>query len=221
MRVLLVEDDAALAHEVATGLRARGFGVDAVGSRADASLAVAVNSYDCLVVDRTLPDGDGLDLVATLRQDGARTPVLMLTARDAVPDRVDGFARGADDYVVKPFAFAELTARIIALCRRTELPRPSVLHIGDVVVDVARRRVTRAGVILTVGPKEFAVLEHLVVNAGRVVSRSELIEHCWDEMSDPMSNVVDAVVVQIRRKLGKPTLVHTVRGEGFVIDPTP
>jgi DNA-binding response OmpR family regulator len=217
MRVLVLEDAPELGAEVAAGLRSVGYAVDLVGTIADADLAVSVNGYDCLVLDRVLPDGDGLDLVRELRGRGARVPVLMLTAMDTVGDRVSGFAEGADDYLVKPFAFAELAARVGALCRRADHPRPAVLRAGDLEVDTARKRVRRAGVLLSLGAKEFAVLELLMVRAGQVVSRTELIEHCWDEQADPMSNVVDAVVAQLRRKLGAP-VIGTVRGAGYLID---
>ncbi|MFE3205081.1 response regulator transcription factor [Embleya sp. NPDC059237] len=217
MRVLVVEDDPDLGRAVVSGLQTVGFAVDAAGRIGDADLKVAVNTYDCLVVDRGLPDGDGLDLVRRLRAAGARTPVLMLTAMDAVPDRLAGFDGGADDYLVKPFVFEELAARVRALCRRAEQPRPPVSVVGDVEIDTARRRVRRAGVLLTLTVKEFAVLELLTARAGQVVPRADLIECCWDEMAEPMSNVVDAVIAQLRRKLGPPALIGTVRGVGFVI----
>ncbi|BAW05785.1 transcriptional regulator [Nocardia seriolae] len=217
VRILVCEDDKELGDEVAAGLRAAGFAVDLARDYADADLKIAVNAYDCLVVDRGLPDGDGLDLVRAHRESGQRTPVLMLTARDALADRLDGFAQGADDYVVKPFAMDELAARVRALCRRQELPAATRTVLGTLVVDRPRRRVHRAGTLLTLTPKEFGVLELLATRAGTVVSRSELIECCWDEMAEPASNVVDVVVAQLRRKLGDPPLIETVRGVGFTI----
>lgn len=217
MRVLVLEDDEELGREVEAGLRSAGFAVDLARTLADADLRSAVHSYDCWVIDRGVPGGDGLDLVRERRAAGLRVPVLMLTAMDTVDDRVAGFAGGADDYLIKPFAFAELLARVGALCRRAEQPRPPVERVGDLEVDLARRRVRRAGVLLTLGAKEFAVLELLVARAGQVVSRTELIEACWDEMADPMSNVVDVVVRRLRRKLGGPELIETVRGGGYMI----
>jgi DNA-binding response OmpR family regulator len=217
MRVLVLEDGPELGAEIAEGLRSVGYAVDLVVTIADADLAVTVNGYDCLVLDRILPDGDGLELVRELRRRGFRVPVLMLTALDTVGDRVGGFAEGADDYLVKPFAFAELAARVGALCRRTDQPRPAILRAGGLEVDTARKRVRREGVLLSLGAKEFAVLELLVVRAGQVVSRADLIEHCWDEQADPLSNVVDAVIAQLRRKLGAP-VISTVRGAGYLID---
>ncbi|MFI1918412.1 response regulator transcription factor [Nocardia sp. NPDC020380] len=219
VRVLVCEDDGNLGDEIAAGLRAAGFAVDLARDYADADLKIAVNTYDCLVIDRGLPDGDGLDLVRAQRESGQRTPVLILTARDALADRLDGFAHGADDYVVKPFAMDELAARVSALCRRQELPAPTRTVLGTLVVDRPRRRVHRAGTLLTLTPKEFGVLELLAARAGTVVSRAELIECCWDEMAEPASNVVDVVVAQLRRKLGDPPLIDTVRGVGFTINP--
>jgi len=217
MRVLVLEDDPELGAEVAGGLRSVGYAVDLVATIADADLSVAVNGYDCLVLDRILPDGDGLELVRALRAGGSRLPVLMLTALDTVGDRVSGFTEGADDYLVKPFAFAELAARVGALCRRADQPRPAILRAGGLELDTARKRVRRDGVLLSLGAKEFAVLELLMVRAGQVVSRTDLIEHCWDEQADPVSNVVDAVIAQLRRKLGPP-VISTVRGAGYLID---
>jgi DNA-binding response OmpR family regulator len=217
MRVLVLEDEPELGAEIAEGLRSVGYAADLVPTIADADLAISVNGYDCLVLDRLLPDGDGLALVRRLREGGAGVPVLLLTAMDSLGDRVSGFAEGADDYLGKPFAFAELAARVGALCRRADQPRPSILRAAGLEVDTARRRVRRDGVLLSLGAKEFAVLELLVVRAGQVVSRTDLIEHCWDEQGDPMSNVVDAVIAQLRRKLGAP-VITTVRGAGYLID---
>ena len=217
MRVLVLEDDPELGVEIAGGLRSVGYAVDLVATIADADLSVAVNGYDCLVLDRMLPDGDGLELVRELRAAGSRLPVLMLTALDTVGDRVSGFTEGADDYLVKPFAFAELAARVGALCRRADQPRPAILRAGGLEMDTASKRVRRDGVLLSLGVKEFAVLELLMVRAGQVVSRTDLIEHCWDEQADPVSNVVDAVIAQLRRKLGPP-VISTVRGAGYLID---
>jgi DNA-binding response OmpR family regulator len=215
MRLLLLEDDVDLARELVAGLRRSGFGVDHVSTIADADLAVAVTEYDCLVLDRSVPDGDALTLVRTLRAREERTGILLLTARDAVEDRVSGFHAGADDYLVKPFAFAELEVRIRAVARRHTAARAAVLTAGDLVLDVPRHEVTRGGVLLSLGPKEFAVLEMLLAADGAVLSRSALFEGCWDERTDPVSNVVDAVVAQLRRRLGPPDVVETVRGVGY------
>jgi two-component system copper resistance phosphate regulon response regulator CusR len=214
---LVLEDDRKLGDEVVAGLRAAGFAVDVSRDMADANLKLAINRYDCLVIDRGLPDGDGLDLVRQQRDSGQRVPVVLLTARDTLSDRLDGFDHGADDYVVKPLALDELAARVRALCRRQERPAATRTIVGDLVIDRPRRRVQRGGVLLTLTPKEFGVLELLAINAGSVVTRTELIEHCWDEMAEPSSNVVDVVIAQLRRKLGTPPLIETVRGVGFTI----
>jgi DNA-binding response OmpR family regulator len=221
MRVLVVEDDPELGIEVSGSLRSVGYAVDLAVSLADADLKLAVNAYDCMVLDRLLPDGDGLQLLRRQRTAGVRLPVLMLTALDAVTDKVAGFSEGADDYLVKPFAFAELAARVGALCRRAEHPRQAIVRIADLELDTSRKRVRRGGVLLSLGAKEFAVLELLVVRAGQVVSRTDLIEHCWDELADPLSNVVDAVIAQLRRKLGPPVMIDTARGAGYIIEQRP
>ncbi|MEU2253949.1 response regulator transcription factor [Nocardia xishanensis] len=221
MRVLVIEDDEGLGNEVAGGLRAAGFAVDLAHRLADADLKISVNTYDCLVVDRGMPDGDGLQLVAAHRAGGERVPVLMLTARDGLADRIAGFEHGADDYLVKPFALSELAARVRALCRRREHPVSARIMLGDIDIDLPRRRVQRGGILRSLTPKEFAVLELLATRAGTVVSRSELIECCWDEMAEPASNVVDAVIAQLRRKLGGPPVIETVRGTGFLIGAEP
>lgn len=219
VRVLVVEDDFELGRAVAAGLRSAGFATDLVGGVADADLRLSVNTYDCLVVDRGLPDGDGLALLRERREAGAAVPVLLLTAMDGIADRLAGFEEGADDYVVKPFALPELTARVRALCRRGAPSRVTVLRAGTLEMNRPRHRVRRDGVLLTLTAKEFAVLEVLLVRAGEVVTRSELIESCWDERAEPMSNVVDVVVGQLRRKLGPPDPLRTVRGVGYCLAP--
>ncbi|MFE2140701.1 winged helix-turn-helix domain-containing protein [Streptomyces sp. NPDC059456] len=215
MRVLVVEDDPELGPVITSGLRDAGFAVDFAADLADADFKLAVNTYDCLVADRTLPDGDALTLLAAHRKRGSTLPVLLLTALDAVTDRVAGFEHGADDYLVKPFAFAELIARVRTLCRRSQPARLPVLRAGDLELDLPRRRVRRAGVLLTLTAKEFAVLEVLMLRAGDVVTRTDLIERCWDEQAEPLSNVVDVLIGQLRRKLGPPEVISTVRGVGY------
>ncbi|MEM9564004.1 MAG: response regulator transcription factor [Actinomycetota bacterium] len=221
MRILVIEDDPDIAAGVEAGLRRAGFAVDVVGDLGDAEAAGAVNDYDTVVADRMLPDGDAIDLVEAWRRSGDPTPVLFLTARDAVADRVDGFEAGGDDYLVKPFALDELVVRVRALCRRADRSGPPVIEIGDLVVDRARAEVRRAGILLTLTAKERCLLGFLADNPDRVVSRTELIEHCWDDANDPMSNVVDVHVGSLRRKLGDPPPIRTVRGVGFVLDTEP
>lgn len=216
MRILVVEDDRGLREAVVAGLRASGFAVDDCPDLATARARLASHSYDCIVLDRMLPDGEGLSLLAG---ELAPAPTLILTARDAIRDRVEGFERGADDYLVKPFAMAELIARVRTLCRRRHEPSaPALLRASGIEVDLARRAVRREGVQLALTPKEFAVLELLVLRAGSVVSREELVEHCWDELTAPMSNALDVVIGQLRRKLGEPDPIRTVRGAGYLLE---
>ncbi|GIG56807.1 transcriptional regulatory protein CutR [Longispora fulva] len=215
MRVLVVEDDSDVRGVVVAALRSAGFAVDQSADWSQADLALSVNEYDCLVLDRMLPEGDSADQLHRRRQAGLTVPALMLTALDDVHDRVVGFESGADDYVAKPFSSAELVLRVRALCRRQGSMLPPVMRVGDIEVDVARREVRRAGILLTLTPKEFAVLETLLARHPSVVSRAELIEHCWDEVADPASNVVDVIIAQLRRKLGEPLAIATVRGAGY------
>lgn len=215
MRVLVLEDDPQLGPVIVDQLREAGFATDLAVTLADADLRLSVNTYDCVVADRTVPDGDSLSLLAAHRKAGSALPFLLLTALDAVSDRVAGFEHGADDYLVKPFAFAELNARVRTLCRRGQPARLPELRVADLELDLPRRRVRRAGVLLSLTAKEFAVLEVLLLRAGEVVTRTELIERCWDEMSEPMSNVVDVLIGQLRRRLGAPDLIETVRGVGY------
>ncbi|MFI6682484.1 winged helix-turn-helix domain-containing protein [Streptomyces sp. NPDC050485] len=220
MRVLVLEDDPELGPVITRELREAGFAVDFAADLADADLKLAVNTYDCLIADRTLPDGDALTLLAAQRRAGSTLPILLLTALDAVTDRVAGFEHGADDYLVKPFAFAELNARVRTLCRRGQPARLPELRVGDLELDLPRRRVRRDGVLLTLTAKEFAVLEVLMLRADEVVTRTELIERCWDEQTEPLSNVVDVLIGQLRRRLGPPELIVTVRGVGYrIADP--
>ncbi|QQD75727.1 response regulator transcription factor [Curtobacterium sp. YC1] len=215
MRVLLLEDDDVVRGLVADGLRRQGISVDETTTLADADVALTVNRYDCVVADRGLPDGDAVRLVATIRAAGTTVPVLLLTALGTVQDRVDGFEHGADDYLPKPFAMSELVVRVRALARRVQPPRSPIVRVGDLELDLARRRVTRAGVLLTLTAKEFAVLDVLAERPGAVVTRTELIERCWDEHTEPMSNVVDVLIGQLRRRLGTPDPIETVRGVGY------
>lgn len=211
--VLVVEDDEALRAAVVAALRAEGWAVDVAGSLAEADPALRGAGYACVVFDRLLPDGEAAAYVHRLRLAGWSAPVLFLTALDTVADRVAGFASGCDDYLVKPFAVAELIARVRVLVRRAG--RPAVLRYADLEVDCARRESRRGGVLLTLSDKEFAILEYLAIRPEQAVSRADLIEHCWDEATDPMSNVVDVVIGRLRRKLREPNLIHAVRGSGY------
>ncbi|WP_022926721.1 response regulator transcription factor [Patulibacter americanus] len=215
MRVLVLEDNPQLGPAVAAGLRDAAFAVDLARDLAAARRRLVVHEYDALVADRGLPDGDGLSLLADLRADGSPLPTLVLTALDGVDQRVEGFEHGADDYLVKPFAMVELVARVRALVRRGTVARPTITTVGDLVIDVPRHRVTRGGILLSLTAKEFSVLEVLAERPGDVVSRTTLIERCWDELSEPMSNVVDVLIGQLRRRLGAPDPIETVRGVGY------
>ena len=219
MRVLLLEDDRQLRIVLARRLRKEGFAVDEAARLVDAEEALRLHEYDCLVFDRLVPDGDALELVARHRDhDIGIAPVLFLSARGAVADRVAGFAAGGDDYVTKPFELSELSARVRALCRRRGGVRPSLARCGDLVVDRALRAVRRDGVLLSLTPKEFALLEVLVDARGTAVSREELIDRCWDERADMFSNAVNVHIAALRRKLGPPPLIETVRGGGYALD---
>jgi DNA-binding response OmpR family regulator len=218
MRVLVLEDDDDLRGAVSRRLRAAGFAVDEAADLPDAATSLAVHEYDCLVFDRTTPSGDALDLLARIRDDGLATPALFLTARDGVDDRVAGFEAGGDDYLTKPFAMEELVARVRSLCRRRAEVSPPQVAVSDLVLDIARQQARRSGVLLPLRQKELCILEHLLTAQGRVVSRTELIEGCWDELHDPMSNVVDVHVTALRRKLGDPAMIRTVRGAGYIVD---
>ncbi|WP_030246876.1 response regulator transcription factor [Streptomyces sp. NRRL S-350] len=212
---MVVEDNDDLRFAVAAALRGDGLAVDEAADLPAADEALFVTAYDCAVFDRMLPSGDSLDYVRQLRRDGRTVPVLFLTALDQVAHRVEGFAAGGDDYLVKPFAVPELVARVHSLCRRAGSVRPPVFRVGDLEIDTARRQVRRGGVLLLLTGKEFVLLEVLATQADHAVPRAELIEKCWDEMAEPNSNVVDVLVSQLRRKLSDPALVHTVRGVGY------
>jgi two-component system, OmpR family, response regulator len=218
VRLLVVEDEPEMAAVLRSGLVEAGFAVDVVGGGAEAVWLATEQPYDVLVLDLGLPDVDGLVALSQLRARGCWTPVLVLTARDGVPDRVAGLDGGADDYVTKPFAFAELVARLRALVRRGAVPRPVLLEVGDLRLDPGRREVHRGATPLRLTPREFAVLECLMRAAGQVVSKTQLLEKVWDFAFEPESNVVEVYVANLRRKIDRPvggSRVETVRGAGY------
>jgi two-component system OmpR family response regulator len=218
VRVLLVEDEPRLAQLLRRGLEEQGYAVDVAGDGAEALWLATETAYDTIVLDVMLPTLDGLQVTRRLRAARRWTPVLLLTARDTVDDRVAGLDAGADDYLVKPFSFAELVARVRALVRRARVARPTVHQVGDLRLDPARRRAWRAGVELDLSPKEFALLELFLSRPGEVLSRGTILEHVWDFAHDPISNVVDQYVAYLRRKIDRPfgrADLETVRGFGY------
>jgi DNA-binding response OmpR family regulator len=220
MKILVVEDDRTVGQYVIRGLTEQGFQADLVTDGAEALQATSQASYDLLILDLRLPGMTGFEVLRTLRDRDNATPVLVLTAQDAVDFKVQALRAGADDYVTKPFAFEELLARVEALGRRPKQIAPRRLRVGDLELDVGTREVTRAGRRLELTPKEYAVLEYLMRHAGRVMSRTLITEYAWDYHFDPGTNIVDVVINRLRKKVDAgpaPRLIHTVRGVGYVI----
>lgn len=220
MRLLLVEDEAEAAAALAKGLRENAFAVDVAVNGAEALERIHVNPYDLIVLDVRLPDISGLKVCAEMRRAGLMAPVLMLTALDGVNDRIDGLDSGADDYLPKPFDFRELLARIRALLRRGPSVVDSRLRLADLEIDTRSHRVHRGDRAIDLTAREYALLEYLVRNAGRVVGRAEISDHVWDETYDPFSNLIEVYVQRLRRKIDSESplkLIHTRRGEGYVL----
>ena len=222
MKILVIEDDATTGTYIARGLREEGHVVDLVDSGDKGLIAATTATHDVLIVDRMLPQVDGLALVKTLRGAGNTTPVLFLTAMGSVEDRIGGLNAGADDYLVKPFAFGELSARVAALGRRPQtVEQETTLEAGDLTLDLLTRKVVRGGQELDLLPREFALLEFLLRRKGRVQTRTMLLEGVWDLSFDPMTNVVETHISRLRAKVDKPfatELIKTVRGAGYRID---
>lgn len=218
MRLLLVEDDAELAAVVTAGLREHGYQVRHAANYSDGRYQAGDGDFDLVILDVMLPGGSGFDLCRELRAGGLSTPILMLTARDAVDDRVTGLDVGADDYLTKPFAFRELLARVRALARRRRDLEPAVVAIADLEVDLARRRVARAGKEIELTAKEFALLACFVEHRDQVIDRALITAHVWDDNHDPFTNVLEVLVRRLRRKIDdgfEPKLIHTFRGAGY------
>ena len=219
MRILVIEDDSKIASFVANGLRQSGFAVDLAVDGEDGLARAQVIEYDAAVVDIMLPKLDGLTLVKELRSRKVRTPVLFLSAKASVEDRVRGLQAGGDDYLPKPFAFSELLARIQALIRRaSQAPEPTRLSVGDLTLDLLTREVARAGRKIELQPREFALLEYLMRHANRPVTKTMILEHIFDYSFDPQTNVVDVLVHRLRSKVDlEKAMIHTIRGVGYVL----
>jgi DNA-binding response OmpR family regulator len=215
VRVLIAEDEHRLADAIARGLRREGMAVDLAPDGSEALVKTRVVRYDVVVLDRDLPGVHGDDVCRLVREEWPETRILMLTAAGALEDLIEGLSLGADDYMAKPFRFAELVARVRALARRSAPSRPPVLSHGDLELDPAQRRMTRAGEPVELARKEFAVLEALMEAHGATVSAEQLLERVWDEQTDPFTNVVRMTIMTLRRKLGEPQVVETVIGVGY------
>lgn len=222
MKILVIEDDRTTGPYIAEGLRAEGHSVDLLEDGREGLIQASVGTYDVLIVDRMLPGLDGLSIVKTLRGARNRTPVLLLTALGGVDDRIEGLNSGGDDYLVKPFAFGELSARIAALGRRPQMSdEPTILRARDLEMNLLTRKVTRAGQTIDLLPREFALLELLLRRKGRVQTRTMLLEAVWDIHFDPQTNVVETHISRLRSKVDRPfdvELIETVRGSGYRID---
>jgi len=220
MRILLVEDDVSVSSFVRRGLVQEGFSVDVSPDGRDAFHRALEEPYDVIVLDILIPFMDGMEVLAQIRKHGSRVPVLILSAKDCVEDRVRGLDCGADDYLVKPFSFAELTARIRALLRRGTDQGQAVVQVEDLEIDLAAHKVTRNGTRIVLTPKEFSLLEYLVRNRGNVLTRTMIAEHVWDQHFDSFSNVIDVYIRYLRAKvddMSAKKLIHTIRGVGYVL----
>ncbi len=221
MRLLLIEDDHKISQFVVNGLREAGFAVDHAADGEDGLHLALTEPYDVAVVDLMLPKIDGLTLIEKVRKNNINTPVLILSAKRTVDERVEGLKTGADDYLIKPFAFSELLARVQALLRRaSSVTAPSELNVADLSLNIQTRKVTRAGTEIDLQPLEFSLLEYLIRNAGRIVSKTMIMEHVWDYNFNPQTNVVESRICYLRDKVDRDfdkKLIHTVRGVGYVI----
>ena len=221
MRVLVIEDDAKIASFITKGLEQAGFAVDHAADGEDGLFMATSESYDAAVIDIMLPGRDGLSIIAAMRQAKLATPVIILSAKHSVEDRIQGLQTGSDDYLVKPFTFAELLARVQALIRRSSrVTEPNRLTVGDLSVDLITRETVRSGQTIELQPREFSLLEYLMRHSGRVVSKTMILEHIWNYHFDPQTNVVDVLVCRLRNKIDRDyeqKLIHTIRGVGYVI----
>jgi DNA-binding response OmpR family regulator len=223
MRILLIEDEQKVSRFVALGLKAERFAVDTTADGKSGLHMATVNPYDLLIVDLTLPEMSGTEVIQQVRKRNSDVPILVLSARDALSDKVTNFESGADDYITKPFAFAELLVRIKALLRRGSVSRSNVVTVADLELDRVAHQVRRQGKAIRLTAKEYALLEYLAINVGRVLSRTMIIEHVWDQSFEGLTNIVDVYVRQLRAKIDdafEPKLIHTVRSVGYCISET-
>jgi two-component system copper resistance phosphate regulon response regulator CusR len=221
MRILLVEDDPQIARIIRRGLTENSYAVDAVSTGEDALYRASVGNHDAIILDVMIPPPDGFEVSRRLRREGVKVPILMLTARDAVADRVAGLDSGADDYLVKPFQFDELLARLRALLRRGGATQESVIRAGGLELDTRSHRVRLDGKAIVLTTKEYALLEYLARNVGRIVGRAEIADHVWDEEFDPFSNLIEVYVNRLRRNIERVSegkYIHTVRGAGYMLE---
>lgn len=220
MRALLIEDDHRIAGFVGKGLRENSYAVDIANDGEEATYMASLNPYDIFILDVNLPRKNGFEVCSELRQAGVSNPILMLTARDAIEDRIAGLDGGADDYLTKPFEFRELLARLRALLRRHSFIRPPSIQIADLEIDTVSQAVRRSGSQIELTTKEYALIEFLAINQGRVVGREEISEHVWNESFDPFSNLIEVYIKRLRRKLDEGfdvQLIHTRRGAGYIL----
>lgn len=221
MRLLLVEDDVSIARFVRKGLTEQSYAVDVATSGEEALYNASIGVYDGIILDVIIPPPDGFEVCRRLRAEGSHTPILMLTARDLVSDRIGGLDAGADDYLVKPFEFGELLARVRALLRRTGQPQKPVLTIGGLVIDTRSHRVEIEGATVSLTTKEYALIEYLARNAGQIVGREEIADHVWNQDFDPFSNLIEVYINRLRRNMEKVSTkkrIHTIRGAGYMLE---
>jgi two-component system, OmpR family, response regulator len=221
MRILVVEDDEKIAFFIGKGLKEAGFAVDYAGNGEDGLHLALTEQYDAAIIDIMLPKLDGLSLIEKIRQEKVNVPVIILSAKHSVDDRVRGLQTGGDDYLTKPFAFSELLARVQALIRRgSNVVEPTTITVGDISIDLLTRKVVRSGEIIALQSREFALLEYLMRNAGRIISKTMIIDHVWGYNFEPQTNIVDVLVCRLRNKVDKDfekAMIHTIRGSGYVL----
>ena len=222
MRILVVEDESDMSRFIVRGLAEQAYAVDAAATGDEALERASTTTYDAIILDAMIPPPDGFEVCRRLRSAGVSVPIVMLTARDALADRVEGLDSGADDYLVKPFEFAELLARLRAVLRRRDARHDPVITVDDLRIDTRSHRVTRAGQDIGLTTKEYTLLEYLAAHAGRVIGRDEIAEHVWNEQYDPFSNLIEVYIGRLRRNIDRDRgtrLIHTIRGAGYIIEP--